>query len=285
MMHLSAPAAWEKSPPAVEYTLCTSSAPNLAAEPTRLLLLHAPRGRICLSVGGSNHTVEPGHLAVILPGESYAVISEEPFELHTVGICPASLLGAGAAVLIRACEERRLLTAAELAETEVPSLLLRMEQEWRQRLPGYRLSLHADAERLLLFLWRHLPKQAAENTSDTSASRQELVERAIAHVHLNYADLTEESTARACSVSAPYLSRSFKQCMGRSFSAFVNEIRLREAGRLLLTTNDSVTNIAQAVGFSTSAYFIAKFRETHGVTPKRYRKSGSSPLEPKGDLL
>jgi AraC-like DNA-binding protein len=56
-----------------------------------------------------------------------------------------------------------------------------------------------------------------------------------------------------------------------SFSNYVTHVRLKESERLLLISDENVTDIAQAVGFSTSAYFIAKFREHYGITPYRYR--------------
>ena len=99
-----------------------------------------------------------------------------------------------------------------------------------------------------------------------------LMQKAIVYIQAHYAELNEEATAKACGVSAAYLSRSFKKCMGTSFSAYLNGVRLREAERLLLTTTESVTDIAQTVGFSTSAYFISRFRDAHGVTPHRYRR-------------
>jgi AraC-like DNA-binding protein len=60
--------------------------------------------------------------------------------------------------------------------------------------------------------------------------------------------------------------------MRTSFTAYVCEVRLREAERLLLTTKKSVTEIAIEVGFSTASYFIDRFRVLHGVTPHQYRQ-------------
>ena len=109
--------------------------------------------------------------------------------------------------------------------------------------------------------------------------RSDLMQNAVSYIRENYAELTEESAARACGVSPSYLSRCFKKGMTRSFSAFVTDVRLRESERLLLTTDQTVTEIAQSVGSSTSAYYIARFRERYGITPYRYRAVG------KGDGL
>ena len=78
----------------------------------------------------------------------------------------------------------------------------------------------------------------------------------------------------ACGVSRTYFSRCFKRGMKQGFSRYVCHVRLREAKRLLLTTPKSVTDIAQEVGFSTTSYFIERFRALHGVTPHQFRESG-----------
>ena len=57
----------------------------------------------------------------------------------------------------------------------------------------------------------------------------------------------------------------------QTLSAYINRLKLREAERLLATGDTSVTEIAEAVGFSTVSYFISLFRSHHGVTPHKYR--------------
>ena len=60
--------------------------------------------------------------------------------------------------------------------------------------------------------------------------------------------------------------------MKKSFVSYVNEVKIREAERMLLSTDMSITEIGECVGFSTSAYFIANFRSQLGITPAQYRK-------------
>ena len=101
------------------------------------------------------------------------------------------------------------------------------------------------------------------------------MQTALAYIGTHYAYLSERDVAQACGISTVAVSRLFARTVKRSFPVYVRSVRLREAERLLLTTDLSVTDIALQVGFSTSAYFIAKFREEHGVTPYRFRRSRS----------
>lgn len=49
-------------------------------------------------------------------------------------------------------------------------------------------------------------------------------------------------------------------------------IRLQHAANELLSTNDSVTEIAFRCGFVSSNYFKDAFKNAYGVSPRDYRK-------------
>lgn len=65
--------------------------------------------------------------------------------------------------------------------------------------------------------------------------------------------------------------RYFKQMMNMSISDYINEYRLSQALFLLNNTDESITSIAVLTGFSTTSYFISKFKEKMRVTPLEYR--------------
>ena len=57
-----------------------------------------------------------------------------------------------------------------------------------------------------------------------------------------------------------------------NFSDYLNEIRIREAEKLLVSTTQNVTEIASAVGFCTTSYFIKQFTKYLHISPKQYQK-------------
>lgn len=75
--------------------------------------------------------------------------------------------------------------------------------------------------------------------------------------------------------SSTYLSRLFNKEMGISIAAFINSTRIEEAKKLLHATGESIQQIALTTGFSSSSYFIDKFKEATGMTPNEYRRSKS----------
>ena len=66
--------------------------------------------------------------------------------------------------------------------------------------------------------------------------------------------------------------REFKRQLGCTLTEYVLNARLQEASRLLLTSDASVAMVAASCGFSSSSYFITKFRERIGTSPAAYRK-------------
>lgn len=163
--------------------------------------------------------------------------------------------------------------AAALAETALPALFRHLMTEWEAQSFGYELSLRADVTQVFLHIlrcWREQNLPLLERIRETG--QVELIRNALSFVREHFADLSEQEAAAACGVSVTYFSRVFKKAMKTSFSAFVTDTRLREAERLLLLTDDSVTDIAVAVGFSTASYFISRFGASRHMTPYRFRQ-------------
>lgn len=67
--------------------------------------------------------------------------------------------------------------------------------------------------------------------------------------------------------------REFKQQLGCTISEYILNLRLQEASDLLLNTDESIAHVASACGFSSSSYFITKFKSKTGVSPRAYRQS------------
>ena len=85
-------------------------------------------------------------------------------------------------------------------------------------------------------------------------------------------EITAADIARAVGYSPNYLSRKFRETAGLGVHEYLMFIRLQHAALELLSTNDSVTDIALRCGFSNGNYFKDAFKKKYGVTPREYRK-------------
>lgn len=103
------------------------------------------------------------------------------------------------------------------------------------------------------------------------------IEGALRYIAQNYAlPLTLEEVAENINLSPTYLSKKFKRVTGATFKEYVNYIRIRQACQMLLTTDDSVTQIAVNCGFNSSNYFKDCFRRINGVSPRTFRKQSKT---------
>ncbi len=85
-------------------------------------------------------------------------------------------------------------------------------------------------------------------------------------------DLSLSSVAERFSLSPGYFSTIFKKKAGHNFVHYLTGVRIREAKRLLLETQMTISEVALAVGYSSASFFIRSFKKTEGISPSEYRK-------------
>ena len=83
--------------------------------------------------------------------------------------------------------------------------------------------------------------------------------------------LSVAKIAKNTNCSESYINHVFKKKSGMSVSAYINAVRVRHAKELLISADESISNVAFAVGYSDSNYFSDVFRRTVGITPTAYR--------------
>ncbi|MBQ2954314.1 MAG: helix-turn-helix transcriptional regulator [Clostridia bacterium] len=99
------------------------------------------------------------------------------------------------------------------------------------------------------------------------------VDRAIAYIQAHLAEpLSVEDMAASTGYSASYFSHLFTQDTGMSPYQFVVRSRVEHAQQLLMTTRQTVQEIAFQCGFNSAANFCYTFRRMTGVSPHAYRK-------------
>jgi AraC family transcriptional regulator len=103
------------------------------------------------------------------------------------------------------------------------------------------------------------------------AARNRVDELIQASLEDSMAPPTLEQLASAACLSANHFIRAFRQQTGVTPHRHVVLRRLERALALLKTTHKSVAEVAEDIGFGTSAHFVATFRRTMGVTPGEFQ--------------
>lgn len=73
-------------------------------------------------------------------------------------------------------------------------------------------------------------------------------------------------------MSLSYLSQYFKANVGKTISDYITELRIQKAKKLLDSTNFSISNISEEVGYYNVSSFIRRFKQVTGITPGEYRE-------------
>lgn len=78
--------------------------------------------------------------------------------------------------------------------------------------------------------------------------------------------------SQVSNLSTAYFSRKFKEQTGQNFSEFLERARLERATELLLTSDLSLNEIADQVGFNDYSYFSSRFKKNYGIGPLIYKQ-------------
>lgn len=108
--------------------------------------------------------------------------------------------------------------------------------------------------------------------SESSMMPDYMIGQLLSYMTTNYRTVTLSSLANTFNFHPSYLSYFFKSKVGMTFSEKLLLIKLEKAKRLLLTTNLTVQEIVDLIGFKEKSYFYKRFQQFYGLTPAKYRK-------------
>jgi len=136
-------------------------------------------------------------------------------------------------------------------------------------------------ERLIGFLTVLLRLEGATGSELTSRGfAPSLDDRAARRVNQIYqwvfarfaGPLDHDHIARRVGMSRSALCHYFKRVTGRTLTDFINEIRIGHARKLLIETDQTVSEIAYASGFESLSNFNRHFLDLTGVSPTEFRR-------------
>ncbi|RXZ84731.1 AraC family transcriptional regulator [Paenibacillaceae bacterium] len=104
------------------------------------------------------------------------------------------------------------------------------------------------------------------------------IERAIEYIHECYPDaqLNNVAISNHVGISTNHLSHLFKKQLGISVHKYVTHTRIEEAKRKIIEGKNTLTEIAEEVGFSSIHLFSRSFKTAVGITPSHFAATQSS---------
>lgn len=154
----------------------------------------------------------------------------------------------------------------------VQSILLKMVDEAKRKPRGYITYQKILLAELLLFINRHMEQFKQEGIAYNSQLHRKMSEIAL-YLMENYMNhLSLKLVAEKYYITPCHLSRAFKKTTGFTFIEYLNNIRIKEAQKLLKETRKSVMQISELTGFDSQTHFGRVFKGITGLSPLQYRK-------------
>jgi two-component system response regulator YesN len=88
--------------------------------------------------------------------------------------------------------------------------------------------------------------------------------------HMNE-KISMESVAVHLHLNPSYFSRIYKQGLGEGFIKYVTRMKMQEACKILDTTNKTIEEISDQLGYENNSYFNKCFKNVLHISPTEYR--------------
>lgn len=165
--------------------------------------------------------------------------------------------------LTRGIADKYVLTSPKLSRTDtVHEALDRIRAELTRKEPFYQEAVDACVRGLMVDVYRNAQTKKREEESG-------IHKKLIGKINEEFALISFEEAARFSGYSPSHFSKMFKKLTGRTFSEYLNMIRVEHAILLMRGGgNLTMTEIASKCGFSTVRNFNRVFKGVTGASPR-----------------
>lgn len=109
--------------------------------------------------------------------------------------------------------------------------------------------------------------------SNAEVGGQDTYDAMISYVNEHYKEpITLQDVADYIHVSFTYASKLFKKYGNTNYSKYLTQLRIKQACRLLVSSNYTIEEICYNTGYQDYFYFNKTFKKHTGFTPHQYRK-------------
>ena len=217
-------------------------------------------------VGDDSFPVSTGDLVVVNPMVEHTETSfhAQPLEYIVLGVDGLELSH------IENNNQQYFISHFDADNTHIQDHLRDMLQEIAVQAPGYETVCQSFLEILIVLLMRNADCSARMVTNTNHTSKDSATVRRYIDGHFKE-PITLDQLAELVHINKYHMAHKFTRDYGISPISYLLQLRLQESCSLLRSTNHSMSQIAQIVGFSSPSYFSQIFRKTMGISPSDYR--------------
>ena len=139
---------------------------------------------------------------------------------------------------------------------------------------GYELVVQGTLYQFIGEIFEQNYYQDPPNQAPRDHKRIVQLKQALEFIESSYdVPITLQEISDAVNMSPKYFCRFFQEMTHRTPFDYLNYYRIERACYQLLTTNQTITEVAFSCGFNDLSYFIKTFKKYKGITPKKYLMS------------
>lgn len=231
------------------------------------------KGQLKLILDGKSFYVNEGESAFISGGvvhggmpeecEYYCIVFDLASLFKDVALCSKSV-----AIFLTNAD---CFTGVYGAERKQSAIMREILYSMQNRDNGYDLNV-------IGLLWKLLGAFVSEPVisegEQINKSQRQKLKDVLSYIRKNIdKNITLEELAQVSGMSPRYFCRVFKSMTGRTPIEYVNYYRIETASQMLITTGESVTDIALNCGFNDMSYFSKMFKKLKGISPSKFRQA------------
>ena len=163
----------------------------------------------------------------------------------------------------------------------IQALLQDIASELIHQKPGYLLAAMTKLAEFFIAVLRLQPEGPVVSFPARHSNPKYQKVDEVAHYIVEHCteQISLEDLAGRFYINKFYLSRIFKEVTSFTINDYLNVNRIKKAHRLLLETDDSITSIAEQLGYENITYFERVFKKYRNMTPLKYRNYYRSETE------
>lgn len=209
-------------------------------------------------INGISYPVEKGSLILFSKKDNHSFHSIDEFSM--INCCFTTRSGLN---YFPAGDSALLISLTPELMEEVEAILKIIEIELTHKQSDYESVVRNYVDSLLLLITRR---------SENQISADPIWGDLLSYISENYDTVTLQDAMGIMGMSKSYFCRKFKKEFSVSFLTFVNRIRIQNAQRLLTSTNLTIAEIAEQVGYGSNLCRLHEdFKKFTNTTPHKYK--------------
>ncbi|MBO4734100.1 MAG: AraC family transcriptional regulator [Clostridia bacterium] len=168
-------------------------------------------------------------------------------------------------------------TKDEVEHSDIKNCIDSIMKEDRERGYAYKFAIRIYISHILLDLIRKVNTVNPIDEEIKEVIRKKFTD-IFHYISNHYAEkLTAVQIAKKFGLRQSDFSANFKKITGKSFNEYLNYVRICKAKRMLISSENNISETAFSVGFANTSYFINCFKAQMGITPAGFKQIYTDP--------